>query len=429
LEWTFCVSRRFPNDAVAEILQTKLMYSQPLETKAKLKREAPLRLAQVAYGADEVQEQQARAALASVAQPPVELVEPSQSPSPPALYIILLSTDRDTWSMQIAELAQAGASRIPVVAAVMDRKIDTVREALRAGASDVLFLPFDGSDLARVLLKIAEARQMHEATSAQLCALTSLGGGAGVSSITAALALALPRLAQRRVAVIDLSLQNGALAALLDVEVEHTIAEIADPTSTIDSIRLESVLSAHRSGVYLLAAPHRIEESELISVSTVTAALNLIRQLFDVVLIDSGHHLTEGVVAAWEHCHSLMYVVEQSVTSVRPAQRFLGLFERLNLPHTELRFVLNRFDPANPFTMARIEEALKTRLWATIPRDDHSFIQLQLESVDLAQAAPRSHARTAIDLIARELAGIPEGNDAGQAWPGWLGRLRSIVRH
>jgi pilus assembly protein CpaE len=406
------------------------MYSQQLDVSHESKRGAPLRVALVTYGTNYAQHEQARAALARVDEPPLELVEPLQSATaPPALYIVMLSDDRDTWNMQIAEWAQTGEKRVPVIAAVTDREADTVREALRAGASDVLFLPLEGSDVARALLKIAHTGQMRDSTGALVCALTSIGGGAGVSSITAALALALPRLAHRRVAVIDLGLQSSALATLLDLEPEHTIAELADPTSTLDSIRLESVLSAHKSGVYLLAAPHRIEEGELISVSTISAALNLIQQLFDVVLIDSGHHLTEGVVAAWEQSQSLLYVVEQSVTSVRPAQRFLDLFERLDLTRTGLRFVLNRFDPGNPFTVAKIEEALKTRIWSTIPRDDHGFTQLQLESVDLAQAAPRSGANTAIDLIACELAGIRAANGTGHGWPGWLGRLRSIVRH
>ena len=40
-------------------------------------------------------------------------------------------------------------------------------------------------------------------------------------------------------------LQAAPLAVLLNLEPEHSISELADPTSAIDSIRLESVLCKH----------------------------------------------------------------------------------------------------------------------------------------------------------------------------------------
>ena len=62
----------------------------------------------------------------------------------------------------------------------------------------------------------------------------------------------------------------------------------------IDSIRLESVLSKHESGLYWLAAPKRIEEAELVSAATIEATLKVLREIFDVVVVDCGSHLTES---------------------------------------------------------------------------------------------------------------------------------------
>lgn len=54
------------------------------------------------------------------------------------------------------------------------------------------------------------------------------------------------------------------------------------------------MLCKHESGLYWLAAPKQIEEAELVSAATVEATLKVLRELFDVVLIDCGTHLTES---------------------------------------------------------------------------------------------------------------------------------------
>ncbi|HKV55898.1 MAG TPA: hypothetical protein VJN94_14795 [Candidatus Binataceae bacterium] len=383
----------------------------------------------VLCGGDEERRNQARAVLGQVGEIPTEVLD-SSVPDAEAradVYVVMLSDDRETWNLQIMEWAQTRDIAVPVVAAINDHSIEAVRQALRAGAADVVFVPFEASDLSRALVKVGEKVQQSGASSALICSLTSIAGGVGVSTLTVAVGLALLRLTKKRVALVDLGLQSGALAALLDLDPQHSISELVDPTTTIDSLRLESVLCSHKSGLYLLAAPKQIEESELVSVNTVTSTLALMRELFDVVLIDGGHHMTEGSVAAWEQSQRLFYVVEQSVTSVRSAQRFLDLFERLQANEADLQFVLNRYDAGNPFTVEKIETALRRPLWEKIPRDDSSFIQLQLEGADLAQVAPRSPAREVIDRIARELGGnVPAANlEHGS---GWLRRLRSAVR-
>jgi pilus assembly protein CpaE len=253
-----------------------------------------------------------------------------------------------------------------------------------------------------------------------------VAGGVGVSSITAALGLALRRLTQQRVALVDLGLQCGALSAILDLDPAHTITELTDPTSTIDSIRLKSVLSTHQSELYLPAAPRRIEEGEMISVSTVTATLTVMRELFDYILVDCGHQLSEDSVAAWEHSQHLIYLLNQSVSSMRPAQRFLDLFGRLDVGELEAQFVLNRYDRDNPFSIKQIETALERPLAGLIARDDAGFVQAQLAGADLAAAAPDSPSGEAIDSIARNISHMPQtANGVHRA--AFFARLRSAV--
>ncbi len=353
---------------------------------------------------------QIMSSLAEMAEPLVEVVDLKRAPEASVGrhldgVIVALDADRETWEFQLQELNFEG-QHPAVIAAIAEHSGDAVRRALRAGAVDVLFLPAQIEDLSRCLIRIGEANKENIGEGAIICALGSVAGGVGVSTLTAALGLASRRITQKRVALLDLGMQSGALAALLDLNPDHTLSELVDPSSTIDSIRLESSLATHSSGLYLLASPKRIEEGEIISADSILAVLEVMRELFDIILIDCGHHMSETLVTVWEKATHLLYPVEQSINSVRPAQRFLDMFERLGLDHLEPQFLINRYVPANPFTVEKIEASLRRSMIARIPRDDEAFVKFQLGAADLHAIAQGSPATLAIDNLARHLSGI-----------------------
>jgi pilus assembly protein CpaE len=256
--------------------------------------------------------------------------------------------------------------------------------------------------------------------------LVNIAGGAGSSSLAVALAFALRRLTGGQIALVDLGLQTSALAALLDIEPEHSISELVDPTSKIDSIRLESVLCVHESGLRLLAAPKKIEEAEMVSSDTITSTLTVLRELFDCVVVDCGHYVTEGSVAAWEHSDRLFYVLNQSITSICPARRFCELFDRLQLRSPKLELLLNRYTPGSAISIEKIESALHRPIAARIGRDEKAFSAAEIAAADLAVAAPGSDAAVEVERLAQSLLG-PARNGEG-ARQGVFGRLLSALR-
>ena len=340
-----------------------------------------------------------------------EVAAPPLSQSPEAinaqLLMVLLGSDSEKWADEIHSWFD-GTVRPLVIGLAPIRTSEAVRTALRAGAEEVIFLPADRDELARCLVKISEThKDISDGHRSLTCSLVSVAGGTGVSTLTAGLAFAIRRLTQKQVGMLDLGLQCSALSAVLDLEPTHTITELVDQGCEIDSIRLESVLTRHDSGLCLLAAPGRIEEAELISPVTVGSTLDVMRELFDFIMVDCGHYLTEGTVAAWRHSDFVLYVLEQSVTSVRPAQRFLDLFDRLRLKGVRLEFVLNRFDPKHPITVQQIETALRRPVYTRIPRDDQAFVRAQISGDDIAAIAPSSEASVSTEGLARRLFGLP----------------------
>jgi pilus assembly protein CpaE len=226
-----------------------------------------------------------------------------------------------------------------------------------------------------------------------------------VTSLAGNLALALRYSLQKKVAVVDLDLQSSDLAVLLNLEPQHSVLDVANNGKKLDSIQLESSLTKHASGVYLLAAPKRIEDSEKVHTADVSTALDVMRQIFDFIVIDHGRHINETSVMAWERSDHLLYVIDQSVSAARCAWRFLDLYGRLGIASVQPHFVLNRFLARHPITEKQITDTLARPIYARVPRDDTAFEQSLAKAQDIWQVAPRSALRKSFDELAVKISG------------------------
>jgi len=355
------------------------------------------------------QRSQLKTVLAALAEPELEIVEgetataanlSENAAAPPDATLVMVNGNEEA-ALSFLQSQSLHSPRPSLLAVLGARSAGLMKRALRSGADEILFMPLDPGEATRALLKISEARwrtERHE--GGVVISVTSLIGGVGVTSLAANLALALESL-HKRVALVDLDLQTGGLAVFMNLDPEVTIMPLVRLERKLDSIQLESALTRHQSGVYLLAAPKRIEEGELVSDIMVGTVLDLIRQLFDYVIVDCGDHVDENAVAAWERSEHLFYVLNQSIAAARCAWRFVDLFERLDLTSLEPRFILNRYSPSHPLTEKAIEATLARSIYAKIPSDDRTFESIEMKAQDLFQLAPSSPvAHAMLDLAA-----------------------------
>jgi pilus assembly protein CpaE len=272
-----------------------------------------------------------------------------------------------------------------------------------------LFLPLETGDISRALLKVSEPRRREERSDGgTIVSLVSLAGGVGVTSLSGNLALALRYLMDKKVAVVDLDLQTSALSVFLNVEPDRTVMALTAGEKKVDSIQLETALSKHSSGIYLLAAPKRIEDSELVTDSVMGGVLDIMRQLFDYVIVDCGTHMDAAKVAAWEHSQHLFYVLDQSIGAARCAWRFVDLCGRLGLSNVEPAFVVSRFVQNHPISEEQLSHTLAQPIYAKIPRDEKVLERVQLSAQDLWQVAPNSPLAKSVEEMANRLDGVTD---------------------
>jgi len=362
-------------------------------------------------GREEAQLAQARSVLHGLTEPPLVVAEaqPAEAAALSAeadVAMILVGTDEE----EALDFLQSAFERTPrpaLFALLSEQSQALTRRVLRAGADEVLYLPLGQSDLMRPLLKISEARRRNERrTGGKIFSVASLGGGAGVTTLCANLGLALMDAGGVRVVLVDLDLQEGCLSNLFGAEAERGILALARLDRKPDSISLEAALTRHSSGLYVLGAPVRIEDSEEVSDTTVGNLLDLLRQLFDYIVVDCGDHVDENSVAAWERSQEVLYVLEHSVAAAHRAGRFLEFFRRLGIDGTEPRLVLNRHQPGHPIAEAQIVSTLKCPIYAHIPRDERVMEKSVATAQMPSQVAPNS-------ALVRAYAGLANRLGAG----------------
>jgi pilus assembly protein CpaE len=349
-----------------------------------------------------------RAALAGLIDPPLDIkeTEPDLTTVTDDSTDVVMVVFNGDQELELSYLSSQSAveSRPVLFALLQDRSPELMKRVLRAGADELVFLPLDPGEITRALLKISETRRRESVDDGgTIISLVSLIGGTGVTSLSANLALALRYAFNKRVAVVDLDLQTGGLSVFLNLEPERTIMALTNEERKLDSIQLESALSKHTSGIYLLAAPKKIEDSELVSDTTVGAILDLMRQLFDFVIVDCGTHIDANTVAAWERSQHLFYVIDQSIGAARCAWRFVDLCGRLGLANIEPNFILSRFVPNHPISEDQLSHTLAKSLYAKIPRDEKVLERIQLSAQDLWQVAPNSPLAKCVEELARRL--------------------------
>ncbi|MGH7934186.1 MAG: AAA family ATPase [Candidatus Binataceae bacterium] len=352
------------------------------------------------------------ASLATVGDPPIEVMEvapnlPGENGAAPMAELAMVVFNGNEAAALGYLQAQSERSPRPLLFGLLpERSPALMRRALRAGADELMFLPLDPSDIARALMKLTESRRKEERAGAGggglIYSVTSAVGGTGVTSLCGNLALALRYAFDKRVAVVDLALQTGGLGIFLYLDPDQSIAAL-EHSVKLDSIRLEAALTKHASGIYLLAAPRRIEDSELVSDLTIEAVLSLMRQLFDFVVVDCGRHVDENAVAAWARSDEVLYVLDHSLYAARAVHRFMEFFGRLGLRELEPRFVLNKYNSQSPLPVDQIERELQGKIFARIPRDDRAMERAELRAQDLWQSSGAAPMKRATEQLARRL--------------------------
>lgn len=321
------------------------------------------------------------------------------------------------------KLGEQLASSRPIVSVILvAQRVTTelLRQALRAGLRDVLSAgdqtygevaksvrdAYDAAALARggVQSGAAEARSNHVS---RMVTVFSTKGGVGKSVLATNLAVALAADPERRVVLVDLDLQSGDDAIMLNLQPTHTIIDAIQAIDRLDTEMLKGLLVRHGSGASVLLAPVRPEDAEVITAAKVGRILDLVRQIADIVVIDTPGVLDEVVLTAIDKSDMVLAVAMMDMPSVKNMRISLQKLAQLGYRDGLVRLVLNRADSKVLMEIADVEEALGTMVAARIP-SDRLVPRSVNKGVPIVTEAPKSGVARSISELAATIAGDRE---------------------
>jgi pilus assembly protein CpaE len=211
------------------------------------------------------------------------------------------------------------------------------------GIDDVLSMPFNGYDLmSRVIAVNKAAVKAAEHGPSRVVAVFAPKGGVGRTTIAFNLAAAAATLGVRT-ALVDGSIQFADIRALLRVP-DDAPSMLDLPTDRISETDLSEVLHHDVSGVEILLAPPRVEQSEMVLARDVEKTLSLLRRLFDFIVVDTGVNLDEVTLGLLDQADTILQIVTYDGTTLRNTTAVTDAFRKIGYPIDKIQYLLNRAD-------------------------------------------------------------------------------------
>lgn len=248
-------------------------------------------------------------------------------------------------------------------------------QALRAGVRDVLSPDVAEEDARSAIDRALDVslrrranltgERLHNAGSKVIVVL-SPKGGAGKTTMACNLSVGLAAQAPREVVLFDADLQFGDVSNALRLVPAVTFSDaVAAGLNDLTSLKL--ALTPHPTGVYALCASDLPADADDVTGEHVARAVNLLREGFRYVVVDTDAGLGERTLATIECATDLVFLCATDVPSVRGLRKELEALDTIGLTQARRHFVLNRADAKVGLSVSDIEETILHRVDIRMP--------------------------------------------------------------
>ncbi|MBF0337896.1 MAG: septum site-determining protein MinD [Nitrospirae bacterium] len=204
----------------------------------------------------------------------------------------------------------------------------------------------------------------------QVIVITSGKGGVGKTTITANLGTALA-MSGKRVLTIDADIGLRNLDMILGLE-QRIVYDVVDVVENV--VKAEKAFVKDKRGFPLWLLPaSQTKNKEAVKPEQLAEIIDDIKENFDYVLIDSPAGIESGFKTAAMPADDAIVVVNPEVSSVRDADRIIGLLE--SMEKKSIRMLINRIKihqvrKGEMLSVEDIEEILHIKKIGIIPDDE-----------------------------------------------------------
>jgi pilus assembly protein CpaE len=320
-------------------------------------------------------------------------------------------------------------TQIIIMSVQSDR--DYLRGAMRAGARDFLTKPFSVDELLTTVRNAYQRRQEEAASVSRLpvmgapsaqgsphfpslttAAFTprighivtvfSPTGGVGCSTVAINTAVSLVKHGFHTV-LMDGSFQFGDIALMLKMRPATTLSDLLERSDDLTPDLVGSVVQRHPSGLHVLLAPPRPEMAIGIRPAQIKAVLDILRQMYDFVVIDTSSNLDDTLIGMLDQSDRVILLTRQSLASLKNASRFLDVAKELNYTPEKVTLVVNGGSDERAIPLKEVGNILKRPVATIIPADSVVVEEAANQGVPFVDGATRKRlvAKAVNEIVER----------------------------
>jgi len=353
-------------------------------------------------------------------------------------HVILMDINMpDMDGITATEIIANTVPESPIIMMSVQGEQDYLRRSMLAGAREFLTKPFSADELVNAirhvneLEKVKRSRYMQSAPVAapssphaqapgassrgQVISFFSPKGGVGRTTISTNLAVALFQSTDRPVVLVDGSLSFGDIAVILNMSPKaKTIADLVGSFENLDADILETVLVPHSTGIKVLLAPPTPEAAELITAANMKKVLELLRERYAFVVVDTWPSFQEVVLTMLDVADVILTLMTLEITSLKNVRVFLEIAEKLGYDEKKVQLVANRNDSSGGIKASDVEASLGRRIPHTIVSDGRALVLAVNRGVPFVISHKDSQVSKDMFTLAAKLSGQ---EDEGAATP------------
>jgi pilus assembly protein CpaE len=293
----------------------------------------------------------------------------------------------------------------------------SVRRAMIAGARDYLLKPLKPDDVTRAIFGILEQeerKRLHvqggdvadHVARGTVVTIFGAKGGIGKTTIATNLATSLVSTTHANVALVDMDTRFGDVAIMMDIAVEHSIADLARRLDELDRESIKESLARHHTGVSILPAPLHPTEWRNLTPQHIEKIIDLLAQGHDYVVIDTPGTFNEIIAATLEMGDIILLITSMDIASIKDTALALEMLRAADVSEDKVKLIINHSTSANTLREEDVERVLEYNVTWRIPHDYNVATSNQL-GIPIVIAKPYARVSRAVTDIAYALSGAP----------------------
>jgi pilus assembly protein CpaE len=304
----------------------------------------------------------------------VKAIEHLSEQRSPHLLIVDIS-GIDLPLSQIHTLADVCEPGTNVVAIGDHNDVGLYRDLIDAGVSNYIVKPLTRELLTRALTPKTNSGEMGRAARSvklgKMVSFVGARGGVGTTTLACNLAWHLANRQSRRVALVDLDLQNGDCALLFNITTTPGLRDALANPLRLDPLLLDRIMTQHGERLFVLGSEEPLQENMQITATAIDTLFSVLRSQFHYVIVDVPRIPAPAFRRALEIADRRIIVVDQTMRAMRDAVRLAKMFGDSEIPGAE-----HSAEHRNIFIVNRVGEHHALSL-----RDVHNVLQVQPTSM------------------------------------------------